>query len=430
MVNNPEVKIEYLVDYELTITSNFDNGMSNPIDINNDNKKIGKKGFHLSGGSVDDITNEVSGCIMNGTYTFYDDVKKYKGLLGDSLSRDDYLFLKSSDYTSYTGIELQSIVDNATSSSPSTFSGYCSEDSTNFDAETVYKFTLVDDTYEYDILERNPYINITMKQSNTYLKSLIIYFDNIANEYAKKIVFSDNPSKVYNNNKLVFMRSFGEDSELTSTKVLFTEWSKKNALAKILKIKTGLSITYDVYSLKKIYYTRDKFSDVSNLKFGVSKQVADLEILDNDGVIKELYDKDLMFKNIQVKIYIDGILEGSYIVDVKEGQNIVNYWSFDCKDILSLKLDEIIPLMNIPVDENNDPVSKTLLYFIHFALQNSSINTIYDDGLEDELDNIIIPVAFVNPNQTRYDLLLKCCQVGLLRMYSNKFGDLIISRGV
>jgi len=430
MNNEPNVKIEYLVDYELTITSNFDHEFSNPININNDVVKIGKKGFHLSGGSVDEITKEVSGCIMDGTYTFYDENKKYLGLLGNSLSRNDYLFIKSSDYTSYTGAELQSLVDNATSSSEETFDGYCSESSKNFEADTVYRFTLINGSYEYYVLERNPYINIVMTQNNTYLKSIIIYFDNIANEYAKKIVFSDNSSKIYNNEKLLFMRSFGEESTLTENKIIFTEWSKKNSLAKILKIKTGLSVVYDTQSLQKVYYTRDKFSDVNDLKFGVSKQVADLEILDNDGFIKELYDKDLIFKNIQVRIYIDNMLEGSYIIEAKEGQNIVNYWSFDCKDIISLKLEEVLPLMNIPLDTNNDPIPKSLLYFIKYALQNSGINVIYDSGLEDELDTIIIPIPFVNPKQTRYDLLLKCCQIGLLRIYSNNVGNLIISRGL
>ena len=94
MDNSPKVVIEYLVNYDL-IVSGLDNPfglvssdlnpLSNLADINSQYAQTrGKKGLHLNGGSVDEVTGEVSGTLLDGTYTFYDNAEKsYNGIMGD-----------------------------------------------------------------------------------------------------------------------------------------------------------------------------------------------------------------------------------------------------------------------------------------------------------------------------------------------------------
>lgn len=382
MVNAPRLEIEYLVDYELTFTNTDDfHSLSNIGEVNGSVFKLdGKKGFHLSGGSVDS-NGEVSGVLLDGTYTFYkSETKAYNGIMGDELSGEDYSF-------------------------------------------------------------QSQYIDFKTTNDNTYIKSIIVHFDSVAGEYATEMSFSNgvngdgsqnnlyNGSTIIRNNSLIFMYSFGENSNLKSVRLNVLKWSKKNALMKVLKIKTGYTGIYTPATINNLSFSRDKFNDENELRFGVSSQNGTANIIDVDGIIKSLYLNDLFFKNIQTHLYIDDVLESSYILENKKGTNGDNFWEFEFKDILSFKLDEKVKPINIFVDENNNIQPLPLTYFISFAV-NKQINIVYEDGLEEELNQILIPIPFVSFGQTRYDLLLKCCQVGLLRMYTDRFGNLFVSRGL
>jgi len=64
MENAPKVEIKFLIDYELEVMgSSALNEQSNLANINVDRNFKGKKGLHLCGGSVDEETGEVSGCL-------------------------------------------------------------------------------------------------------------------------------------------------------------------------------------------------------------------------------------------------------------------------------------------------------------------------------------------------------------------------------
>lgn len=370
MINEPKIEIKYLIDYDLEVTGTIDETISNPKNLTDDEYSFGKKGLHLNGGYFDETLQEDVGTLLNGSYTFYDEKNMYNGLVGTVMSNDNYEF------------------------------------------------------------DENQYFTITTKEPETYIKSLFIYFDNIAGEIATKMSFSDAPNVIYTNNKYIFMRSFGENSTLTSVTVNFLKWSKRNATVKVRKIKTGYTGIYDPFTINQLYYTRDKFSDAENLKFGVTKQEATIDIVDKNGMIMDLYNADLIFKNIEVRLYIDDILEGIYSITSKNSNNNTNIWTFDCQDIPSLRLSDIINPLNVEVDKNNNPIPKSLKYIIDYAI-GTVINVKYaDDDLEQELENIIIPVPFINGGQTREEVLTKCCQIALLRMYSDKYGNLIIDRGV
>lgn len=370
MINEPTVVIKYLVNYDIDVTGTIDQVISKPKNLTGDDDFIGKKGFHLNGGYYDKDTGEDVGTLMNGSYTFYDESQMYNGLVGTAMSNDNYTF------------------------------------------------------------DEPQYLTITTKEPNSYIKSIFIYFDTTAKEIATKMSFSNEPNKIYSNNKYIFMHSFGENSTLKSVTVNFLEWSKRNATVKVVKVKTGYTAVYDPFTIKNIYYTRDKFSDSDNLKFGVTVQEATFDINDYDGMIKDLYNSDLIFKNIQVQLYIDGVIEGNYIIDSKNSDNTIDYWSFDCKDYAGIRMSDTLSAINIEVDSSGVPIPKPLTYFIDYAI-GGTINVIYEDNeLKQELDNIIIKVPFMSGGKTREQVLTMCCQIGLLRMYSDISGNLVIARGV
>lgn len=370
MINEPKIVIKYLVNYDIEVTGTIDETISNPTNLTDDEPVLGKKGIHLNGGYYDETNGEDVGTLLNGKYTFYDENKMYNGLVGTAMSNENYTF------------------------------------------------------------DEPQYFTISTKDPNTYLKSIFVYFDNIAGEIATKMSFSNEPNKIYSNNKYIFMHSFGENSTLTTVTLNFLQWSKRNATVKVKKIKTGYTAIYDPFTIKDIYYTKDKFSDTENLKFGVSHQEATLQILDKNGMIFDLYNSDLLFKNIEVQIFIDNVLENSVIITSKNSDNTTEFWTFDCQDYPSLKLSEIINPLNVPLDENNIPIPKSIKYIIEYAAGNV-LNLKYKDSeLEQELDNIMIKVPFINGGQTREEVLVKCCQIALLRMYADENGNLIIDRGI
>ena len=202
MENAPRVEIKYLIDYELTFTNlSEQNHQSNIENLNGDVNFKGKKGLHLCGGSVDENTGEVSGCILDGTYTFYKSTNaSYNGFLGDCFSSNSYTF-----------------------STPQT-------------------------------------ITFKTKNPGTFIKSILVYFDSIANEFATELYFSNAKNAQggtiskytsnfrIKNDKTLFMYSFGQDSEITEITLNIAKWSKKKAFVKI----TRKTLSYRMCRLKFI----------------------------------------------------------------------------------------------------------------------------------------------------------------------------------
>lgn len=378
MENAPNVKIEFLVDYELAFTSYSEKNTQSDITLLNQDKSFkGKKGLHLSGGSVDDNTGEVSGCLLDGTYTFYKGSSNgYNGFIGNCLSNDNYTF------------------------------------------------------------STNQYITLNAPNEGNYIKSILIYFDGISNEYATELYFTnainENGSTVskyssnfkIKNNKLIFMYSFGEDSQIKSITVNFSKWSKKNSLVKIIKIKTGYTGVYDQKTIQSLRWNDDKFSDENELTFGVSSNRAELEISDDEDIIDELYSKNLIFQNVQARIYIDDIYMGSFYIDLKDNQRGSDTWTFDCIDFFERIKDDIVPIMQIDSSGNCD-----LTKIISWVCDRKGIPVEYTDEALAACRAYKIPRAYIRSQQTVYEVLLKVCQVGLLRMYVS-LDKLKITRGI
>ena len=377
MENSPRVEIGFLTDYELEFVSYSSlNGQADLSNLNADTKFNGKKGFHLSGGNVDE-NGEVSGCLLDGTFTFYNKTSaSYKGYMGENLSGDDYTF-----------------------STPE-------------------------------------YIEIKAKNSGTYIKDIIIQFDSVANEYATELYFSDalNEDGTYNtkytsaykiqNNKTLFVHSFGTNSTLRSIKLNITKWSKKNALVKITKIRTGYTGNYSYKNLQSVKWDNFKFAEENELTFGVSSNRATLEINDSADIIDELYAKNLILQNAVVNIYIDDILQGSFYIDTKQNERGSDIWVFECVDALERIKDNIVPTLQL--DTSGNANLKTI---ISHVLNNTGITVEYSEEASIACEEYKIPKAYINPYQTVYDVLLKVCQVGMLRMYFT-VDKLRITRGI
>lgn len=400
MNNAPQVKIQYLVNYDLEISgqdgvSGLDTSDLNPLsdlsNINNQDAQLrGKKGFILSGGSVDDATGEVSGVLLDGTYTFFSDAEKsYNGIMGYELSNDNY---------------------------------------------------------EFD----NPqYITIKAKNENTYIRSLFIYFDpettftdstgnKDAKEYATKISFSN--AKKYNietgeivddptydgtpidNDRMVFLHNFGENSTLTQVQINILGWSKKQSLMKILKIVTGYTGIYDRTNLMKFDFNINKTNDVQQLRFGVSSNNCTVDVLDNDLMIDTLYKKDLIYKNIQVQISVDGVTQGIFYLNEKNSEKGSNEWMFDCIDRLETLKDIKRPMFSI--------ASRSVYTLLNEVLSGIVSNVVWEKSAKLYCQNVIIPESYFKTGQTQYDLMLKCCQVGLLRIYIDRNDMCKITGGV
>lgn len=490
MNNAPKVDIKYLINYDLQFTNKSESSkLSSESNLNELEAKIkGKKGLHLNGGSVNE-TGEVSGTLLDGTYTFYKSTESsYNGWMSESFSSSQklnqfdvgYPFINPSKYQSKTAVELEQILTLTNNSLGNSVSYYCTSDSGNFKAGNVYRFNLITNTekqyneeltvdsttvgtyliktgaldafgkevynevelpeeydplkkyykvqfvthYHYvaDLKEQAQFVDISTKNNDTYIKSILIYFDPVAAEYATKLSFSNainddgsannkfNSNTKIRNNKMIFMYNFGENSTLKSVRVNFEEWSKANAPLKILKIVTGYTGHYDYTTLLNLQYENNKFSTPDELSFGVSSQEATIKFIDKEGIVYELYAQNLIWQNIQAKIYIDNVWQGSFYLDSKFSERGDNSWVFDCVDKLEVIKNDVVETMqirdNLPL---KDIISHTLKY--------SGLEIEYSDDALRVCSETIIPKAYILSQQKIYDVLLKCCQIGLLRIY-------------
>lgn len=377
MINAPSIEVKFLTDYQLTFTAHSElNPLSDISYLNTDNTFKGKKGFHLCGGSVDSETGEITGCLLDGTYTFYNSsTNAYKGFLGNSLSNNDYGF-----------------------NTPQT-------------------------------------LTFRARNDGTYIKSILIFFDGVAGEYATELYFSDalddydrvvdtryTSAFKIKNNKNLFMYSFGQDSKIRQITLHISKWSKKNALVKIVKIKTGYTGEYDYRTIKSLKWDDNKFNDETELKFGISSNNANFEIFDNDGIVHDLYAKNLIFQNVTVRIYIDGVQQGEFYIDQKHNERGSEEWTFDCIDFFERIKDDIVPTMQITDN-------CTLETIIQWCMGGKGVVVEYSPEALSACRSFTIPKAYITSQQTIYQVLLKVCQCGLLRMYMS-LGKLRVTRGI
>jgi hypothetical protein len=372
--NTPKVDFTFLKDYSLSFT-NFSskNRLADTSVLNGEDSFAGKKGFHLCGGSVNEETKEISGCVLDGTFTFYE--SKYKGWLGAKLSNTD--------------------------------------------------------TGKFDTAES---VVISTSSSGTYIKSLIIVFDEVSNEYATKIAF-DNAIKAdgttdttytqdieFENSENVFLFNFGETSTIVSVRLIIKEWSKKNAFVKITRIRTGYKKQYTSNEITSIKWDNFKVSDENELSFGVSSNTAEMVVLDNENILYKLYSKDLIYDNVETRIYLDDILQGVYYLSEKSNERGSQEWTLSCVDALEKNKNDICPTMQLTTD-------MTMKALIEWVCSDLGMEPVFTEDASVATTAFVIPKAYITKKQSYYSVLLKCCQVCCLRMYM-AYGKLVITSGL
>lgn len=404
--NMPQIKIQYLVDIELTITKTnnvyqttlnhelgkLDTCCSDTFQLGNKNTdKYGKKGFFLSGGSVD-ANGKESGCLMNGEYTFFDSEEKYPGILGNVLSDENGEF--------------------ATEQS----------------------------------------ITISTINAGDKIKYIVIYFDSVAGEYATSIKFSNEPNVINKNTRSVYIKGFESDN-LSSVKITFLTWSKANSLAKVLKIKTGITGVYDYDTIKKLDFSNDKISNEEEVSFGVTSQFCEVSLIDKSGDIQALHEANLLLSNTDneikaLEIFLtspkeisygneDGetitetidypIKIGEFILDTYKNKKGTNIWEYSLIDRLQVMSEYLIQ----PMEITSNATLYSIIMYVLSSLGLDGITEWSQDALTYcQSPDAVIPNAYIEVNQYAYDVLCKCCEVGLLRVFINPEGKVRIERGL
>lgn len=380
-LNSPKIEITYLTDVQLSYTANtLTHPLGRPSEMFSENivvagnsvPKHGKKGFFLSGGSVDPVTQEISGCIMDGTYTFFDNVEKYPGILGNVLSGNDYTF-----------------------------------------------------SSEQSVTVRPLYTGST-------IKNITLIFDDVANEYATHIKFSTEPNTVYRNNRLVFIKVL--PNEVSGTvKITFQKWSKKNSLAKIKQIRTGIRGEYDYQTIKSLHLSNEKITNEEEVQFSVTSQYCDISLIDKDGVIQSLHEASLLHDDIVAQIYLVNTDDNGVETREKIGEfNLQTYENEKGSVVWDFSLvDKLEKFKNIIVEPHE--VEKMTVYQItNYVIERIGFGSIisWDNEAETHCKNIVVPNAWVEPNQYAFDVLCKCCEVGLLRIFVNPDGLIRVERGL
>jgi hypothetical protein len=191
---------------------------------------------------------------------------------------------------------------------------------------------------------------------------------------------------------------------------------------KILKIVTGYTGIYDKSNLMKFDMNVDKTNDTEQLRFGVSSNNCSVDVLDNDLMINTLYKKDLIYKNIQVQVSVDGITQGIFYINQKNSEKGSNEWVFDCVDRLELLKNIKRPML--PIE------SRSIYTVMNNVLAGVVSNVVWELEAKQYCQEKVIPESYFKADQTLYDLMLKCCQVGLLRVYIDSTDVCKITSGV
>ncbi len=348
----PSLEIEYLPETEITASSTVTGDLGKLDTIQE--KVPGKKGFFLSGGEK--TISEESGCILDGTYKLFDEIEKYPAWLGNVLS------------------------------------------------DTFYQFSTPQK------------ITITAKVG-TYINSLLIYFDNVASEYATEIVLTDNVSlnETIINNSYTFIKVFENQDTYSSIDIIFTKWSKKNSLAKVLRIKCGFSQIYNITDFRELVFSNQLRADINVPEFGIISQFGNVKIFDKDFTIKQLVENGLIVQDILIYIYFNGQMVGKYRNSKLDNTDTSNLWKFEFSDTLTDFQEQWFT--GIGVSERN------LYQIVNIILP----NIVWENNADIIAQSINIPKSYLVAS-SRWQALHKCCQVGLMQIYMNTDGNVAIRR--
>lgn len=229
----------------------------------------------------------------------------------------------------------------------------------------------------------------------TLFYNLTFVFDRIAGEYATEILIGG--TLYYNYDYTFSVKCSG------STKVVFNKWSKPNSVVKILTMKYGFTLLCDKLTIQNLRYSNSIVAGNDILTFGILVQSGSLKVRDL-GILKALNDSSILDKGVAVRILIDDAVEQRFIT--------TDYSSTDLETIWTIQMsDDIISWENEQF-EVLDYATRTLKEIVDILIP----GLVYDDGLDTLLQAFTIPNSFL-VSSTKWQAVVKCCQVGLFRIY-------------
>lgn len=254
--------------------------------------------------------------------------------------------------------------------------------------------------------------NFAVEQSITLtsaqpISTLVIRFDDVAGEYATKITIGNT---VYTNNSYVFIANI---TPTNNVKVIFTQWSKVNSLAKILTLSADIVLSYDIFALQGLTFTEKCLNNAENLSFGIVMQTGSFTVLDKLGWLCAANNAGILVTGLEARIIKDDVQVQTLIVEDIDSDTLSETWTFSLTDDMTNWEEDLMDGVYY-ADRNLKQIVDMLIPGI-----------VYDDGLD--LSVINIPNSFLR-STSRYENLVKCCNVGLFQVY--KFNGVYHARSL
>lgn len=247
-------------------------------------------------------------------------------------------------------------------------------------------------------------ITITATQA---IETIAIRFDSIAGEYASRITIGNT---VYANDGYIFVANI---EPATSVKIVFTRWSKANSLAKILTINATVTLSYDIFDLQGLSFTEKCLNSAESLSFGIIMQTGSFTVLDKLGWLQAMNSANILAAGLEVRIYKDNVQKQILIVEDIDTDTLSETWTFALTDDMTNWEEDLMDGVYY--------ADRTLKQLVDLLIP----GIVYDDGLD--LSTISIPDSFLR-SASRYENIVKCCNVGLFQVY--KFNGVYHARSL
>lgn len=322
--------------------------------------------------------------------------------LGCNVSNKDSI-IDAPEYEGYKGFHLAAVSGKYPSDlsgsfklySDSGYKGYCSKS--------------ISDNYG------NLYVSFSITFNDIVPQIIAINFDKISQVYAKVITISNsqnnNKVEIYDNKiyrRFIDISTLNIDAGATIT-LVFTKINKQYSNLKITRLSFSLVGVYDDNIVTEMKCSESLMDTSFNISPTILEQYAELKFKDKYNEFKDLANAEMLNDNLDVNIYIDDILIGSYITDAWEITSTSNNVSLSCVDVSNIFDHIYVTLQNV-ADRNIDD-----LLSIAFGYTNKVYGYI-DSDTEKYCKSIIVPNSWYKVSTLR-DFLIKICVLGLLRMY-------------
>lgn len=257
--------------------------------------------------------------------------------------------------------------------------------------------------------------NFEMTINGSAIDKIIIFFDNVVNEYATEIYIDD---QVYENNSVYFIQEVANQS---SHIVRFTKWNKANSNIRFTSITVGLSLTFNQFN-GLLYYIRGSQSmqDNSLPEYGALSQYGNVKIADYTGLINQIEELGYLAQGIKIKLYLDDELVGDYLFDTFERENSTVY-NIQLNDEI-IKWNEIF----VPGQLLKENATAYELYVLLKSYYQADYENL-DDDIANYLTNIKIKYFYLESGSL-FSQWNKFCDITQMLIFKKQNGKIAFRR--